>query len=55
MFASIDVTWLKKIMSNSTIGENKINIKYDANNENSSSSDYRKSTLVTDNQYLPPH
>ncbi|XP_033313522.1 uncharacterized protein LOC117212680 [Bombus bifarius] len=55
VFASLDVAWVKKIISNSAVDGNKINIKYDANNENSASSDYRKSTLVTDNQYLPPH
>lgn len=50
MFAPLDLGWLKNIMSNVTLEES-----HNINNEPSSSNDYRKSTLDTDNQYLPPN
>ena len=51
MFAPLDLGWLKNIMSNITLEEN-----HNINNEPYiSSNDYRKSTLDTDNQYLPPN
>lgn len=51
MFAPLDLGWLKNIMFNITLEES-----HNVNNESYiSSNDYRKSTLDTDNQYLPPN
>ncbi|XP_076750260.1 inactive serine protease scarface [Xylocopa sonorina] len=51
IFAPLDQTWLKETMFKSTSEESKTNILYD---KQLFTDDYRKSTLSTNNQYLPP-
>ncbi|CAL7948678.1 unnamed protein product [Xylocopa violacea] len=51
IFAPLDQTWLKETMFKSTSEESKTNTLYD---KQLFSDDYRKSTLSTNNQYLPP-
>lgn len=51
VFAPLDVSWLKRVTFESSSEKRKTNSTHD---EESSSKDYRKSTLITDNQYLPP-
>ncbi|PBC28882.1 Ovochymase-1 [Apis cerana cerana] len=55
VFAPLDVSWLKRVTFSSNESPSEKRKTNSTHDEESSSKDYRKSTLSTDNQYLPPN